>query len=229
MADGSRPMHTRSMRRRRHGRLRSAWRRGGIAALGAVAAAAGLACSNDHVAGSVSVHSDKGRPPTPPARVAAVCEGASAVDVQRVVANPQAERLGSVVFTPLELLPKILPQPYPTRGAAEAHATKIGATIIGGVRRARVRISPRGAARLVYGGELTRRLGSGDIAWSALPSALVLAACLDDQGRPRATIFPGGLVFRDTGVCRVRLTAASRGVSVTRAFRVGFPRCRPQR
>ncbi|WP_217923644.1 hypothetical protein [Miltoncostaea oceani] len=145
--------------------------------------------------------------------------------MRRLLANPKALRLGRVVFTPLARLGSVRPQPYPARGAPKAHATKIGAALFAGATRARITIAPRGAARLVYSDEMNEKLGAGDIAWSAVPSSIVLVACLDKRGRPRATSFPGGFLFRNDRVCRIRLSVYSGGAGVTRSLPIGFPAC----
>lgn len=184
-----------------------------------------IACSSNgshQVASTAGGGANRSSTPT----VAASCGTASRVNARRVASNPKARRLGPVVFTPLALLDTIRPQPYPARGASAAHATKVGATLIGGAQRAQVRISPQGAARLVYGDAFNRMLGSGDVTWAALPSAVILRTCRDDKGRAQPTAFPGGLLFRDDRVCRIRLTVSSAGSVVTRAYSVGFARCR---
>lgn len=158
-------------------------------------------------------------------QVTASCEATKPPKVRRLLANPKALRLGRVVFTPLALLGSVQPQPYPTRGAPEATATKIGAILFAGARRARVTIEPRGAARLVYGDELNQRLSTGQLAWSAIPSSIVLVACSDEQGRPRATGFAGGFVFRNDRVCRIRLSVSSGGARVMRSLPVGSAGC----
>jgi len=160
-----------------------------------------------------------------PTKVTRVCEARESPNVRRLLANPKALRLGRLVFTPLALLGSVQPQPYSVRGAPRAAATKLGAALFGGAGRARITIAPRGAARLVYGDELNQKLSSGDVAWSALPRSVVLIACTDERGRARPTVFPGGFVFRNDRVCRIRLSVSSGGARVTRSLGVGFPAC----
>jgi hypothetical protein len=201
---------------------------------------AAMACSSGSVAQSASsglkttpagggpigfTYAERASPGPAPVQVTGACEASKPPNVRRLLANPKALRLGRVVFTPLALLGSIEPQPYPARGAPEARATKIGAVLFGGAGRARITIEPRRAARLAYGDELNQKLSTGDIAWSAIPSSIVLIACTDAQGRPRATGFPGGFLFRNGRVCRIRLSVSSGGVRVTRSLPVGSPAC----
>jgi hypothetical protein len=160
-----------------------------------------------------------------PLQVTASCEATEPPNVRRLLDNPKALRLGRVVFTPLALLGSVQPQRYPARGAPEASATKVGATIFGGATRARITIEPRRAARLVYGDELNQKLSTGNLAWSALPSSIVVVACADEKGRPRATAFAGGFLFRNDRVCRIRLSVSSGGPRVTRSLPVGSADC----
>ena len=202
---------------------------------------AAMACSSGSVAQSASssglrttpagggpsgvTSAERASPGPAPTQITASCEASKPPNVRRLLANPKALRLGRVVFTPLALLGSIEPQPYPARGAPEARATKIGAVLFGGAGRARITIEPRGAARLAYGDELNQKLSTGDIAWSAIPNSIVLVACTDAQGRPRATGFPGGFLFRNDRVCRIRLSVSSGGARVTRSLPVGSPAC----
>lgn len=160
-----------------------------------------------------------------PTQVTAPCEASGPPKVRRLLANPKALSFGRVIFTPLALLGSIQPQPFPARGAPQASATKIGAILFGGAGRARITIEPRGAARLVYGAELNQKLSTGDLAWSAIPSSVVLVACTDERGSSRATGFSGGLLFRNDRVCRIRLSVSSGGARVTRSLPVGSPVC----
>lgn len=172
-----------------------------------------------------STSAERPTPGTAPTQVTAACEATAPPRVRRLLANPKALRFGRVIFTPLALLGSTLPQPFPTRGAPEAHATKIGAILFRGAARARITIEPRATVRLVYGAELNRRLSRGNIAWSAIPSSIIFVACTDEQGRPEATGFPGGFVFRSDRVCNIRLSVSSGDARVTRSLPVGSARC----